>query len=303
MSPPPGSAAGAAAAVFLCALAGCGGGASGAARGTGLPKPKRAVLIVVDTLRADHLGCYGYPLSTTPAVDRLAGEGVRFEHALTTAPWTLPAVGALLTAQHPTALGIGDQGTALPLEVDTLAELLKGAGFATGAVISHSFCSARWNLNQGFDSFDESNVAGHDGVSSPGVTEKALAFVDAHADEPFFLWVHLFDPHFAYIQHEGFEFAGPEGYQGPIESGLSYQKLRKVELTAADGEQVRAFYDSEVAFTDRHVGMLLDGLRERGLYDDALIVFTADHGEEFLERGRIGHGWSLYQELLHVPLI
>jgi choline-sulfatase len=266
-------------------------------------RPYNVLLVVVDTLRADHLGAWGYDLSTSPQLDRLASSGLRFTRAISQAPWTTASIGSLLTSKYPTELGFVDERSALPEEALTLAELLRSAGARTGAVVSHSFCSDEYNFDQGFESFDDSNVLGHVGVSSPGVTGLALSFLEEHKDERFFLWVHYFDPHFAYTLHEPFDFAPDSAYAGPVKSEMRFSELNALTLAPPDVEQLHRLYDSEIAFTDAAIGQLLDKLEQLGLTDDTMVVFTADHGEEFLDHGRLGHSKTLYQELVHVPAI
>ena len=271
------------------------------------PPPPDVVVIVVDTLRADALGVYGAEGGNSPHVDRLAGDGVLYDRAYSQAPWTTPSVGSLLTSRYPTELGIVDGPDRLPLAHDTLAELLSEVGYATAAVVSHHFVSKRWNFDQGFDHFDQSNVRWHAAVTSADVTDDALARWDAMTAAgagPFFLFVHYFDPHFDYVEHEGFPRTDP-AYAGPVRSGMEFNDLVELapEMTAADVTHLRRLYASEVAFTDHHVGRLLAGLEARGRYRPSLVVFTADHGEEFLERGRLGHGESLHDEMIRVPLV
>ncbi len=156
--------------------------------------------------------------------------------------------------------------------------------------------------------FDEDNALGPLHISSASVTDKAIRFLGARpTDEPFFLFVHYFDPHFSYMLHEDFDF-DPD-YAGDVVSGEPYgsllERARGRTLTPRDMRFIRALYDSEIRFTDLHIGRFLDHLREAGLYDDAVIVFTADHGEAFLDRKDrwIGHGKTLFAELIHVPLL
>jgi arylsulfatase A-like enzyme len=270
------------------------------------PKPSRNVLlIVVDSLRRDHLGCYGSTRATSPSLDRFAAAATRFDDATSQASWTTPAMGALLTSRYPTTLGIQGTISALPDGALLLSEVLAAEGFATGAVVSHSFCSSQWNFQQGFQQFDESNVLGHDAVTSEAVTDRALDFVKEHRADPFFLWVHYFDPHFGYVAHPEWDFAVAPGYAGPVRSGMTYEELWKMRrsLAPADLDQVERLYDSEVAFTDRAIGRLLDGLKAQGVDEKTLVVITADHGEEFLDHGGLFHGKTLYGEVLHVPLL
>ncbi len=267
-------------------------------------QPPNVVLIVVDTLRRDHLGCYGYERATSPHIDRLAREGVRYANALSQAPWTTPSLGALFTSQYPSTLGIENDRSAVPDEFVLLPEALASHGYTNAAVISHTFCSAKWRFDQGFQHFDESNVLGHDGVSSQGVSDDALDFLASHAGGPFFLWLHYFDPHFAYKGHAEHDFRDAS-YAGAVRDGMPFSELTQLResLGAVDVAQIVDLYDSEIAHTDGQIGRVLDDLRQRGLFEDSLVILTADHGEEFLDHGRLGHAKTLYQELVHVPLL
>ncbi len=251
--------------LFLClltqgllGLAACGGEESAPQSAAG--SSPNVVLIVIDTLRTDHLSTYGYERETSPHLTRLASEGLRYERATAQAPWTTPSIGALMTSRYPSSLGITSEQNALSDELVLLPEALQAAGYQTAGVISH---------------------------------------------EPFFLFVHYFDPHAAYVDHSGQDFGGPSGYEGPVSSGLLFRELRKMqdEVGEADLAELIRLYDSEIAYTDRQIGLLLDTLRESGQWDDTLIIVTADHGEEFLDHGRFGHAKSLFSELIHVPLV
>ena len=263
------------------------------------------LLIVVDTLRRDHLGCYGYERDVSPHIDRLAADSVRYENAYSQAPWTTPSIGALLSSQYPSTLGIRNERSVLSQDLVLLPELLQEYGWSTGAVVSHGFCSSKWGFDQGFDFFDETNVLGHAGVSSAGVTRAALRFIDAHAGDPFFLWLHYFDPHNEYLSHPGHGYQRERPYRGPVNPRNNFYKLRRIldRLGPPDWDELRRLYDSEIAFTDHHIGRVLERLRSLELYEDSLVILTADHGEEFGDHGRLGHAHSLYQELVHVPLL
>jgi arylsulfatase A-like enzyme len=277
----------------------------GACGEPGVAHPPNVLLIVVDTLRRDHLSAYGYARETSPQIDRLAADAVRYDAAQSQAPWTLPSVAAILTGRDVAPLGIVDDENVVDDGLRLLSEALKEQGYTTGAIVSHKFVSAQWGFDQGFDHFDDSQALGHLAVTSPTLTQKAIAFLDAHQNERFFLFLHYFDPHFAYIEHEDFRFERDHPYQGPIESGMRFKLLMELQdqLTARDAEELRRLYDSEIAFTDHHIGRVLARLRDLGLYDDTLVILTGDHGEEFLEHGQIGHGKTLYEELVGVPLI
>ena len=187
-----------------------------------------------------------------------------------------------------------------------LSELLGNQGYATGAAISHSYCGSAWQFDQGFDTFDESNVLGHSAVTSRGVTDRALDFVTSlDGSQPYFLFAHYFDPHFAYVEHEDYPFGGGDAYQGPIKSDMRVQALRKQSrgLNDADVHELFRLYDSEIAFTDAEIGRLLQRIEHSVGLDNTMIIFTADHGEEFLDHGRWGHTTRLYDEVVRVPLL
>lgn len=269
------------------------------------PPGPSAVVIVIDSLRADHVGCYGYPRPTTPHMDAFAGKATRFTSAHSTAPWTAPSVASMFTGRSPSELGFDDRAVALDPRAPTLAERMRQEGYRTGGVVSHLLLSADLGFDQGFEWYDEGAIGGVDATTSPVATDRALAFLDRHGDEPFLLFVHYFDPHYDYVLHS--EFAFVEGYEGQVRSGQRIFELRELAATLdpADREYLIGLYDSEIRHNDEQLGLLLAGLRERELFEDTLVVVTADHGEAFAERGDpwIGHSRTLFQELIRVPLV
>lgn len=267
--------------------------------------PPGVVVVVIDTLRWDHSSVYGHNRDTTPTLAALAQDSTVYQRAHSQAPWTTPSIGSILSSRYPSDLGIQRYGNALPDDAEMLAEQLRRAGYRTGAVVSHSYCATEWGFEQGFDSFDQRAIGDPDAESSEQVTDTALGFLREARGQPFFLFVHYFDPHFAYLDHPGFGFSDPADYQGPIRSGLAIRKLRKLVpgLEAQDWAELLRLYDLEIAHTDQQLGLLVDGMKELGLYDDSLLVVTADHGEEFGDHGRWGHTVRLYDESVRVPLI
>ncbi len=261
------------------------------------------VLVTVDTLRADHLEAYGYGRATAPFIARLAASGVRYARAVSPAPWTLPAMASVHSSLYPIQHGAFAAETALPEAADTLAERLKAAGYNTVAVVSHEFVAAEHGFAQGFDVFDESNVLDHEAVTSRDLTMTALAQL-GEVSEPFFLWVHYFDPHFTYVRHPDFGFA--DGYTGGLPEQLTSGRLMAEErrpMADYDLDYVKAVYDEEIAYTDEWIGRLWQGIEDRYGADGSVVIFTADHGEYFLERGRFFHGNDVYRELVDVPLV
>lgn len=271
-----------------------------------LPKASNVILIVVDTLRADHLSCYGYNRKTSPNIDNLSLDSALFKNAISTAPWTAPSIGSLLTSQYPSVLGFIDDAVKIDDKFLTLAEIFKGNYYKTKGIISHEYVSHSVGFNQGFDSYDEDNSRGTGHISSPSITEKAISFIKKHHKKhKFFLFLHYFDPHCNFYMHPSYNYY--PNYSGTLTSGLTILELLKKAptMSADDIKYIKALYDSEISFTDEYIGKLLDKLKELRLYNNSLIIFTADHGEAFCERGDywIGHCKTLYQELIHVPLI
>jgi arylsulfatase A-like enzyme len=270
-------------------------------------RPTDVILIGIDTLRASHLGIHGYPRDVSPHIDALAADSLFFRNARSAAPWTLPAFAAVFTGVHPAGLGIAG-ASALPATIPLLGEILCDAGYRTVGVVSHSFIGIDYGFARGFESWDESNAGGHAYVSSHRVTDAAISALDeASADpRPLFLLAHYFDPHFDYVHHP----AHPFGKAGPIASESdNIDELRRMleagEMDPAALASIRDGYDSEIAFTDFHIGRLLAALREAKRYEGALIVLVGDHGEAFGERpdAWLGHTRTLYDEALQVPLL
>jgi choline-sulfatase len=247
------------------------------------PAQPNVVVITIDTLRADHLGCYGYKQIRTPNIDALAHEGIRFERAFTPVPITLPSHTVIFTGTYPTLNGMHDfSGNKLGAEPPTLAAILKAHGYTTGAVVASGVLDSRFGLNRGFDFYydhfdfnrlQESNL---DEMERPGnvVADQILEWLNNNYHKQFFLWMHLYDPHFPYQP--------PEPYRAEYKSHP---------------------YDGEIAFADAQVGRLLTFLKQKGLYQRTLIVLSGDHGEGLGEHGEQTHGFFIYNSTLHVPLI
>ncbi len=284
----PGSLALTAALAATPALGGC-GAASPAGPASG---PPDVLLISIDTLRADHLGFYGYERPTSPALDAFASTAVVFDAAEASASWTLPALASVLTSEFCSTHGCWDYGSVLDDSFTTLPEILLAAGYDTACIVSHTFATTRHGLQQGVvhtdDSYAYPEVEPEDNITSQAIADKGIRFLDQKADSPepgpWFLWLHFFDPHANYMEHPG------------ISELLTSGGKRT-------GEQVqRDRYDGEIRYTDQHVGRVLEALRENGSERNTLVVLIADHGEEFWDHGAQGHGHSLHRELVRVPL-
>ena len=262
------------------------------------------VLVTVDTLRADHLELHGHPRATSPALTRLGRTGIVFRNAVAQAPWTLPSMASLHTGQPPSVHGAIDSQHSIAMTLPTLAELLRAQGYRTQAVVSHAFVGSAYGFARGFEDFDETLVQGHDGSSSQALTQTALAYFDQASDAPTFLWVHYFDPHYSYTRHPEYGFAtGPRGRFADTIAFATPDATELLDLSRVEQRYMVDVYDEEIAHTDHWIGQLIDGIREADRDRAAIFVVTSDHGEAFLERGRLGHGRDLYDELIHVPLI
>ena len=262
--------------------------------GEGSPVRRPNVLIyLVDTLRADRLGCYGYDRPTSPSLDSFAAEATLFETAIGQSSWTRASMASIFTGVWPPTHGTTGWKHQLPDDFETLVEVLDEAGYQTAAFVGNPQITIRYGFGQGFDRFAREIKR-----PSSDYTQMATKWLDALTSrEPWFIYVHTMDPHAPYRPPEPFmsEFA-------PNDDQIPTWKPRWKWP-----EEVLPFfsdrYDGEVAFNDSSFGDLLLGLGERGLYEDTLIVFTSDHGEEFREHGRWRHGENLHAETLNVPLI
>jgi arylsulfatase A-like enzyme len=275
--------------------------------GVEVARPRNVILIGIDTLRYDHTSLLGPDArgrSLTPRLARLAARGTVFQSAISQSCWTMPAFASILTGRYPQQ----HQATALFGRLRngevTLAEVLREAGYATGAVVSHLYVDADHGFSQGFSVFNQDHALGPRAVSSAGVTDGALTFLRDHRRGPFFLFLHYFDPHYEYRHHDGWSFS--TAYSGWLrDEGVDFDNLEQKRhlLDADDLDYLRNLYDEEIAYTDGEIGRLLDGLEHDGLLDDTAIVVVGDHGEEFMERGWMGHGTTLYDDLIHVPML
>ncbi len=294
------------------ALCACGEGES-----TLSGKPRLVVWVEVDTLRADALGCYGAGLlameqpgsqgSVTPNLDQLAKEGMLFDAAYSTAPWTLPSLASALTGKWPWEHGTTRLLGTLSEGHVTLPERLQSAGFRTGGVMTNFVATANYGFAQGFDQWDDSLAQGHEGSTAEMAVAKMLAQYDSLSEskDPVFLFGLFFEPHWRYEAHGAPGLDPTPG--GLVETTEDIWELREAlsrgELSANDLRDLRRVYAGEVAKVDTAIGKLFDGLKERGAWEDAVVLFTADHGELLGERGWIGHTVTLTDELVRVPMI
>ncbi len=254
------------------------------------------IIISVDTLRADRLGCYGYPRATSPAIDRLAGDGTLFSHCYTLIPLTGPSFSTMLTSLPEYKHGAKRNGLSIYDHIPTLPLFLKENSYYCGGIISNWPLRKKLSdLDRGFDDYIEIftkkrwlGIMQPEG-KAPDVTEAAIAWLDKHRSVPFFLWVHYSEPHAPYLKHKGFEFGKQHTDKRFYPPGMEKRKSDH--------------YDSEVGYTDHHIGRLLDKLKEWDLYPGSMVIFNSDHGESLGEHNYTGHGRRIYNSMMHVPLI
>ena len=302
-------------------------GASGAARSpSSTPAPPKGVILVwADTLRRDHLGAYGYGRATSPVLDRFASEGALFKSCITPGTWTKVATPSLFASLYPSSHGVLDFSHRLPAAATTLAEVYRTAGYATLSMSSILFTGQFTNLHQGFEEVHEdSSLPDRRSSKTARVyVDRLLPWLDAHKDVPFFVFLHVSDPHDPYEPAAPYnaKWSDPSGKEDhereskevraviddPLLRVFGMPTRAELEKAGFDADSYveydRGWYDGSILAMDAEMGRLLERLRTLGLDRDTLVVFVGDHGEEFLEHGRTFHGQSAYGELANVPLM
>jgi arylsulfatase A-like enzyme len=269
------------------------------------------VLITIDTVRADHLSCYGYRRRTSPNLDKLAAESVLYSDAISTSSWTLPSHASLFTGKFTSSHGAryDPQGPlyltdaisgpkawrnfrarSLGKDEVTLAQILKQAGYETGALVGGPWLKRIFHLNKGFNYYDDEQISTLNGRLARHITDRAAKWINEIKEKYFFLFLNYFDPHHPYLP--------PKNFAGVFLPEIITKRASKKTTI----ETTIARYDAEILYMDYHIGKFLEQLKAYGLYDNTMIVVVSDHGEMFGKHGKVGHGDYLYQELIHVPL-
>ena len=278
------------------------------------------LLIIVESLRADQLGCYGNADGLTPHIDAFASRAVVYEEAIAQSSATRASFASILTSVIPSSHGVVGAAGRLPDELATLAEVMDGAGYTAGARVTHEGVGDRWGFDQGYDDFEHlhrahplwasdrsSSLVAYSALTrwvvgrlagqgrrvaayyrnAAEVTDAAISYLDDHRDQRWFLTVQFMDPHDPYFQHpwDGRAVGRTDG------------------LDPVDADRVRAAYRGEVSYLDAHLGRLLDAITGEGVEEDTIVVLTSSHGVEFQEHGGWWHGATLYEEQIWVPLI
>ena len=281
------------------------------------PPTTPVILVSIDTLRPDHLGCYGYARPTSPNLDAFRKDAVLFRNAIAHAPSTLASHASILTSLLPPHHGGSiSNSLAVPHEVKTLAEVLRGHGYATASFNGGMQLDAVYGLDQGFETYEsvkprgaaaESLVDSSDRFSY--VVEQARGYLSRRGPGPVFLFLHTYEVHHPYSPDAADVEPFRDGYVGPLPDLVTVELLREINdkkrpVDDRDRRHVVSLYDAEIRSMDRAFGVLVALLKVLGLYEPAVVVVTSDHGEEFGEHGRMGwHSHTLFEELLRVPLL
>ena len=294
---------------FLLVLLGLIGGVAWKTLGAdGLPfgrRPLSVVLISIDTLRANHMGCYGYERDTSPEMDRLAESGILFRNVVAQSTWTLPSHVSLFSSLYPTTHGVTTEKVGLRKDIEMLPQLFQKANYRTEGVVSSPYVGARYGFDRGFDDFGM--LPKPIPENSKRITAEAVKRLQSlsSAGKPFFLFLHYLGPHTPYDPPAPFDSMYDPGYQGKIDgTGPTIYRHMSAEskLSEEDLRHIIALYDGEIAHIDGFIRKLYDEILRLKLERKVLFIVLSDHGEEFKDHGSMDHGRSLYEEVLQVPL-
>lgn len=267
------------------------------------PRRPNIILISIDTLRADRLGCYGSHAGLTGMMDFWADRGIRFANAYAPAPWTLPSHASLFTGLYPTEHMAIEDNLTIGKDIPLLSEYLLKAGYRTGAFVSHYYLAKDYGFGRGFEDFF---IRPND--TADNLVRKAENWIGKQKNEPFFLFLHIFDPHTPYqppvdLLRKHYPKDVPFPISGDTKDVLDVIWEWPSETAQLKLKALSALYDGEIEFVDQQLAVLQKSLLEAGLDDKTMILLVSDHGEEFMDHGLMEHGYTLYQEQLRVPFI
>ena len=272
---------------------------------------RNVVVLLIDTLRASKLQAY-YPKSRvkTPAIDQLARQGALFERAQSPENWTKPSVASVLTSLHPATHKTKEDASRLPRSALMLSEVYKKAGFRTASFIANGYVSNAFGFDQGWDHYTN-YIRERRNTNASNVFGEAQSWIEKNKDRRFFVYIQTIDPHVPYDPPDRYlKMYDAKPYSGQVQNRRTHLMLdeakknpKKYKFTARDKERIEALHDGEISYHDEHFGKFMKKLAELGLDGNTIVVVTSDHGEEFQEHGSWGHGHSVYQELLGVPLL
>ena len=266
------------------------------------------LVYLIDTLRADHPGAYGYGLDTSPNLDALARDGILFTHSLAQSSWTRSSVASIFTGLHPRSHNVNGRTDKLSPRALTLASLLSVNGYQTAGIITNGNVSRNFGFELGFETYvhlrERRTHEIH--VLSDVLNERAFSWLESRDTErPFFLYLHAVDPHDPYTPRSPFRerFVASQQYPNFVALRALFRAPIDPDDAPAISSELQALYDAEIAFNDYQFGLLVQWLKDHGLYDSTVLLLVSDHGEEFQDHGGWGHGNTLYREQLEVPLI
>ena len=272
---------------------------------------KSVIVLLIDTMRADHLSTYNKSTRVrTPALDAIAAQSAVFDAAQAPENWTKPSVASVLTGLYPMSHRTKQSESSLSDRALMVSEVFKKAGFATATFLANGYVSDKFGFNQGWD-FYTNYIRENKSTKAENVFRDAGNWIEAHKDKRFFVYIQTIDPHVPYDPPDEFlNMYQREPYTGSVRPRLTADMLEKAKrvppkltLNDRDRQYIEDLYDGEVSYHDRYLGLFVERLKKLGLYDQVVFVVTADHGEEFYDHGSYGHGHSVYQELLHVPFM
>lgn len=268
------------------------------------PRGPNILIILVDALRYDHLGCYGYKRDTSPNIDKLAQEGIIFENAYSHAPWTKPSVASFFTSLYANTHGTINAEDVLPDGALTIAEIFKNRGYSTLSFIGGNvYIGEKFNFRQGFNAFIDIKR-----IKAAKLTDKFLSLIPKLRKRKFFAYIHYMDTHLPYNKNRHNYLFTEKKEKVFFKLGRSsVQSIRKPDvankLSIEDKRYLASLYDGQIRYIDKHVERIISALKNNNMLNDTVVIVTADHGEEFWEHNNLEHGHSLYNELIRVPLI
>jgi arylsulfatase A-like enzyme len=277
------------------------------------PPPPNVLIVLVDALRADHLSTYGYARETAPHLDALAAESMLYRNAHAQSSWTKPSIPTLFTSLYPIQHGVYEgqaRGRGGALESDvlsedslTVAEVFRDHGYATAAFVNNAHLEAGLGFSQGFSVYEQESF------DAPDLNDRFFTFLDAPRERPFFVYLHYLDVHWPFQPSGPYRELFPGLREDSVFESPSWRGLRdsinrgRLTLSDDDVAELVSRHDAAIAEFDHHLGAMIEGLRERGLLDQTVLLLTSDHGEELLDHGRVGHGGTLYREVTEIPML
>jgi len=307
-------------AVVFCFIAGCDCGNRTTDVGSLSRKTKNAknvILITVSTLRADHAGCLGYKKDTTPNLDKFGSENILFTNAFAASSWAMPAHGSILTSLYPGVHGATHIDKKLAPEHRTLAEILADNGYCTVGFCCNPQLSSELGFAQGFELYDDYSVSMmlqsmafesqelidiNKKRTNDLINDAAIRWLQNNTHKPFFMLLHYYDNHWDYLPPAPYDKLYDPNYDGPIDgTNIAREPLFSNVPGQRDIEHIVSLYDGEIRQSDNDLGEMLAVLKEKGLFENSIIIIIGDHGEQFYEHGHTSHH-GIYDELIHVPL-